>query len=180
MHIATQASEKPCSIAMVQKSPTFGFGNVFLASLVYHDFQEIYRGIQKIRFEEAKKKIHKINLHISRVKTSVLKSLQFIAHCPAKFCVSATTRNKEKMKPANQQIEEDISEYNFFYSLKMRDVKCLIANKRLEYLNICFNFFPKFSIRKNFSSRRFHPCQWHGFLFHKKTKSTHPCTASSI
>lgn len=31
--LTTQASEKPCSIAVVQKSPTLGLGRVFFASL---------------------------------------------------------------------------------------------------------------------------------------------------
>jgi hypothetical protein len=34
MHNGTQASENPCSIATIQKSPTLGFGRVLFASLV--------------------------------------------------------------------------------------------------------------------------------------------------
>jgi hypothetical protein len=38
--MATQASEKPCSMAIEQKSPTLGFGSVFLASLFVDEEEE--------------------------------------------------------------------------------------------------------------------------------------------
>ena len=54
MHRLTHASENPCSIEVLQKSPTFGRGSVLFASL-----------------------------HISIVRTSVRISLQRPAHSPA-------------------------------------------------------------------------------------------------
>lgn len=89
IHKAMQASEYPCSIAATQKSPTFGLGKTFFASLCI-DIKLVCYSDRYGGKDELSLLIHMYTyLHsVLDEITSLRKSLHIKAHSPANLALT--------------------------------------------------------------------------------------------